>query len=149
MITWKVKQWVRHTASKHYWVNWDMMYWSVVERYEDYQRNLLHLRQCTLKMEVPVVYRIRVHVHYATWHHMPHHHNAESPPWEPQIYLKKLCYFMQDIWDSLWGMRYNMWGFHSVAHWQEFKSSEIWHCVWSISILLDHGVFIVRVGQSR
>jgi hypothetical protein len=41
----------------------------------------------------------------------------------------KLSKFMADIWGSLWGLRYNMWGSHSAAHWRELKSSEMWHCV--------------------
>ena len=78
-----------------------------------------------MKMETLVVSRIMVPIYYATWHHMSHY-NAESLPWEPQIYLPN---FMQDIWGSLWDMRYNMWGSDSAVHWREFKSSEMWHRV--------------------
>jgi hypothetical protein len=61
-------------------------------------------------MEALVVSIITVPIYYATWRHMPHHHNAESQHWEPQIYLPN---FMQDIW----GMKYNMWGSDSAVHW--------------------------------
>jgi len=82
---------------------------------------------------------------------MPQHHNAESPPWEPQIYLPNYVTLCKtyDAHYGVWVMRYNMWGSHSDAHWWEFKSSEMWHHVWTFSILLDHGAFIVRVRQSR
>jgi hypothetical protein len=120
VVKWNVKRWVRRAACKHYCVVWDMTCYSVVERYEFSQTNLLHPRQSTLKMEAPVVYRITVPIYYATWHHMPQHHNAESPPWEPQIYIPNYV-TMHDIWGSLWGMRYNMWGSHSAVHWREFS----------------------------
>jgi len=38
-------------------------------------------------MEALVVSIITVPIYYTTWHHVPKQHNAESPPWEPQIYL--------------------------------------------------------------
>ena len=109
MSKWKAKRWVGHTACKHYCVNWDMTHYSVVERLKFSHKKLLHLRQSPLKMQALVVSRIMVPVHHVTWHHMPRCHNAESQPWEPQIYVanyvtlrKTYVACSNSIWPLAW-----------------------------------------------
>jgi len=94
-----MKRWVRHTACKHYCVNWDTTRYSVVERLKFSHKKSLHLRQSTLKdggtncLQNQGTRLSRYMASHAT---MP---ECRVTTMRISNLCSKLCDFMQDICD--------------------------------------------------